>query len=260
MQDIKNIELHINTQAGKKVFFAGDFHLGMPNETESLAREKRICAWLRSIADEAQHIFLMGDLFDVWLEYKHSVPKGYTRFLGCLAELRDQGIPITVFSGNHDLWMYGYFEKEFSIKVYHEPIRIKIDDQVIILGHGDGIWKGEKKYRILKSVLRNKICQGLYKWLHPDLGIPLARYFSKRGHSNKEDNLSKGDDKEYIIQFCKAHSAHHPEVNYYIFGHRHLTNDYEVKKSTRYINTGDWISYNSYVEFESGRAELKHYH
>jgi UDP-2,3-diacylglucosamine hydrolase len=250
----------IQISSGKKIYFAGDFHLGIPDKTSSLLREKLICQWLRSIAPTAEHIFLMGDMFDAWIEYKKAVPKGFTRLLGCLAELRDSGVSISAFSGNHDLWMYGYFEEELQIPVYHQPIEIMLHDKIFFIGHGDGLGPDEKKYKMLKSFLRNPLCQWLYSQLHPNIGLRLAQYFSERGlHKKSEEEKQLPDEQDYLIQFCKMHIYNVPTINYFIFGHRHLMMEKKIAANCTYFNTGDWIRYNSFVEFDGESCTLKQY-
>lgn len=245
---------------GKKVYFASDFHLGIPNQAKSLERERLICRWLDEIKQDAEHIFLLGDLFDAWLEYKNVVPKGYVRFLGKLAELRDSGIMIEAFTGNHDLWMHGYFESELNIKVHHNEIRRTIQGKEFLLAHGDGLGPGDTGYKILKSILRNPFCQWLYRRVHPDTGIGLASYLSRRGpkHEVHLEDEFKGPDKEYLVQYCQQMlSTEH--IDYFIFGHRHLALEYPLSEQSLYVNLGDWIRYNSYAVFDGHDLKLAFY-
>src|SRR5690606_30770414 len=166
---------------GKKVYFASDFHLGIPDKASSLAREKRICRWLDDIKHDAACIYLVGDLFDAWFEYKHVVPKGYLRFLGKLAELSDAGVPIEVFTGNHDLWMNGYFEQELGIPVHKAPIIRTYNEKTFFIGHGDGLGPGDRGYKVLKYIMSHPLAQWLYKGIHPNWGIGLAGWLSGLG-------------------------------------------------------------------------------
>jgi UDP-2,3-diacylglucosamine hydrolase len=129
---------------GKKLYFASDFHLGAPDEAQSKLREKRIIRWLDSIAADAAAIFLVGDIFDFWFEYGQVIPKGFIPFVSKISQLRDQGIPILFFTGNHDLWMKDYFTQELGIPVYHHPIELTVEGKRILVGHGDGL--GHSKY------------------------------------------------------------------------------------------------------------------
>jgi UDP-2,3-diacylglucosamine hydrolase len=241
--------------ANKKVYFASDFHLGIPNHATSLQREKLICNWLENIAPTAEHIFLLGDLFDAWIEYKLVVPKYFTRFLGTLAKLSDAGIPITVFVGNHDLWMYGYFEKELNIPVLHEPVKVSINSAQFLLGHGDGLGPGDAKYKALKKLMTNKVCQKLFSWLHPDVGVRFGNYFSQSGYDKKEHEQVFLGEKEFLIQFCKAHVQIEP-IDYFVFGHRHYKLQHAITPQSTYINLGDWLQYNSYGAFDGTSFHL----
>jgi UDP-2,3-diacylglucosamine hydrolase len=240
----------IQIPAGKKIYFASDFHLGIPDAATSLQREKLICKWLDAISADAHHVFLLGDIFDAWLEYKTVVPKGFTRLLGKLAQLTDSGIGITAFTGNHDLWMYGYFEQELNIPVYHHPIAIQINQKTFLLGHGDGLGPGDHGYKRLKAFLNNKLCQWCYRWVHPDIGVRMANYFSQKGLDKKtDDELFLGEDKEYLILFCKDYIQHN-SIDYFVFGHRHFKMEYAVNAQSTYFNLGDWLKYNSYLVYD----------
>ena len=166
--------------SAKKIFFASDFHLGADAKLSSRDRERQLVRWLDKIAPEAAAIYLVGDLFEFWFEYNSVIPKGYTRFLGKLAALRDQNIPIYAFTGNHDLWMRGYFEEELGIPVYKSPIQIEINGKRFFIGHGDGLGPDDIGYKIMKKIFIWPPNQWFYKWVHPDWGVLLARFFSKK--------------------------------------------------------------------------------
>lgn len=242
---------HINTSG--TVYFASDFHLGLPQDDGDFSRQNLVCRWLESIAEDATHIFLLGDLFDAWFEYKTVIPKGFTRFLGILAALSDQGIDIRIFSGNHDIWMRDYFQKELNIPVYHDKQIFMINDQKFLLAHGDGLGPGDRGYKRLKRLLRNEVAQWLYRWIHPDWGLKMAQYFSRRGtkHITDVPETFKGNDQEWLVQYAlkKLETEH---FDYFIFGHRHLFLDMNLKQNSRYINLGDWIRFYSFAKFENG--------
>jgi UDP-2,3-diacylglucosamine hydrolase len=243
---------------GKKIYFASDFHLGIPDKTASLAREKRICSWLDEIRHDAEQLFLVGDLFDAWFEYAKVVPKGYTRFLGKLAELTDSGLHIEAFTGNHDLWMRGYFQEELNIPVHHQPIERTFNGKKFLIAHGDGLGPGDHGYKFLKSVLRSPVSQWLYRRLHPDTGVRLAEWFSRLGPKhNSEEDAFRGE-KEFLVQFAKD-KLEQEHVDYFIFGHRHITVEYTLPKNSLYMNLGDWIKYDSYAEFDGKELRLKQY-
>jgi len=154
----------------KKVYFASDFHLGIDARLSSREREKQLVRWLEQIRKDAYSIYLVGDVFDFWFEYKTVVPKGYVRLLGKLAELRDEGIPIYFFTGNHDMWMFSYFEEELGIPIYREPIVREIMGKTFFIGHGDGLGPGDHGYKFIKRVFANPVCQWLFERLHPKIG------------------------------------------------------------------------------------------
>lgn len=245
-------------QPGKKIYFASDQHFGAPTPELSSPREKKFVAWLESIKNDAGVLFLLGDLFDFWFEYKTVVPKGFIRVLGKLAELRDAGIEIHFFTGNHDLWMHDYFEKELSIPVYHHPKEFSFYGKDFLIGHGDGLGPGDKGYKRMKKVFTNPFSKWLFRWLHPDLGVKLAQYLSVKNKliSGDSDVTFLGEDKEWLVLYSKRklESKHH---DFFIFGHRHLPMDIAVGPNSRYINLGDWIGYFTYGVFDGQKFELK---
>ena len=245
---------------GKKIYFASDNHLGAPTREASLEREKRFVSWLESIRHDADCIFLLGDLFDFWFEYKRAIPKGFTRVLGKLAEITDSGIPVHYFVGNHDLWMNGYFEEELNIPVYHEPKVFEFNDKSFFIGHGDGLGPGDKGYKRMKKVFTNPVSKWLFRWLHPDLGIKLAQYLSVKNKliSGEEDIKFLGEDKEWLVQYSKR-KLEKDHYDYFIFGHRHLPLEIDLNAGSKYINLGDWITYYTYAEFDGYSLQLKTY-
>ncbi|MEM9141338.1 MAG: UDP-2,3-diacylglucosamine diphosphatase [Bacteroidota bacterium] len=248
--------LHI--PEGKKVYFASDNHLGAPTAGESLPREKKFVAWLEMVRKDAAAIFLLGDLFDFWMEYKTVVPKGFTRVLGKLAEISDSGIPIYFFVGNHDLWMKGYFEEELNIPVFHRPQRFKLNGTTFFLGHGDGLGPGDKGFKRMKKVFTNPLAQRLFRWLHPDIGVRLAQYFSVKNKliSGEEDITFLGEDNEWLVQYAKR-KLEQDHYDYFVFGHRHLPLEIDLNGESTYINLGDWISYYTYAVFDGGKLTLE---
>lgn len=245
---------------GKKIYFLSDFHLGAPNHEASLVREKRIVRFLDEIKNDAAVIFILGDLFDFWYEYKKVVPKGFVRILGKLAELTDSGIIIHFFVGNHDMWMNGYFEKELNIKVFYDPEEFEFNGKKFLIGHGDGLGPGDHKYKFMKKVFRNKFSQWLFGMLHPASGIGLADYFSRKSRSatGNEDEKFLGEEKEWLIVYSRE-LLQKKHFDFFVFGHRHLPIDFKLDDKSVYINLGDWIKYNSYAEFDGQNIQLKYY-
>ena len=252
--------IEIATSKDKKVYFASDQHLGAPKAEQSFVREKKFLAWLNEIKEDAAAIFLVGDLFDFWYEYKTVVPKGFVRVLGKLAEITDSGIPIYFFVGNHDLWMNDYFEKELNIPVYHKPEVFLINNKKVFIGHGDGLGPYDKGFKRLKKVLTFPLFQWLYRWLHPDLGMKLGQYMSVKNRmiSGDEDAKFLGNDKEWLVQYCKRklESNHY---DYFVFGHRHLPLEIQLQENSKYVNLGDWIGHFTYAEFFKKELFLKKY-
>ncbi|MEO8822795.1 MAG: UDP-2,3-diacylglucosamine diphosphatase [Ginsengibacter sp.] len=246
--------------SGKKIYFLSDFHLGAPNHTSSLVREKKIVQFLDEIKNDAAIIFILGDLFDFWFEYKKVVPKGFVRILGKLAELTDSGIVIHFFVGNHDMWMSGYFENELNIDVLYEPKEYEFDEKIFLIGHGDGLGPGDHRYKFMKKIFRNRLSQKLFGMLHPSTGIGLADYFSRksRAAAGNEEEHFLGEKKEWLILYAKEKLAE-KHIDFFIFGHRHLPIVHPLNANSLYINLGDWIKYNSYAVFENGTVNLKYY-
>ena len=244
---------------GKKVYFASDFHLGIPDRATSIEREKRICSWLDSIREDAAQLYLVGDIFDTWFEYRNVVPKGFTRFMGKLAELSDNGLKIEVFTGNHDLWMSGYFVEEMNIPVHFHPIEREINGKKFFIGHGDGLGPGDNGYKLLKKVMSNSFSQWLYRRLHPDTGVGLAAWFSRLGpkHADAPDKEFFGDN-EWLVQFANE-KLKNEHFDYFIFGHRHIAIEYPLKANSLYLNLGDWIKFDSYAVFDGENLNLKFY-
>jgi UDP-2,3-diacylglucosamine hydrolase len=248
----------------KKIYFASDFHFGIPDHTRSLEREKLFVKWLDEVKADAAHIFLMGDIFDFWFEYKTVVPKGFVRLLGKLAEITDSGIPVSLFRGNHDVWAYDYFEKELNIKLYREPEIMDFSGKKFYLAHGDGLGPGDNGYKFLKKVFACRFNQWLFKWLHPDLGARMGLYFSKKSRlanvakDGKKDATNNIQD-EMLYHYSESMLKEHSNINYFIFGHRHLPTQIDLTDQAQLIILGDWISNFTYAVFDGEKLELLRY-
>ncbi len=247
-------------QPQKKIYFLSDFHLGAPNAAASLVREKKIVAFLNSVEATAEAIFIVGDLFDFWYEYKKVVPKGYVRILGKLAQLTDDGVPIHFFVGNHDMWMKDYFATELNIPVYFEPKEFIFNNKKFLIGHGDGLGPGDKGYKFIKKIFRNKICQWLFGAIPPNIGIGIADFFSKksRAKTGTTNEVFLGNENEWLVLYANdmLQSKHY---DYFIFGHRHLPLHIQLNTTSQYINLGDWINYFSYAVFDGEKTTLEFY-
>ena len=243
-----------------KIYFASDFHLGVPTHAESLEREKKIISWLDEIKEDAKSIYLLGDIFDFWFEYKAVVPKGFVRLLGKLAELSDNGTDIFLIKGNHDLWMHDYFPKEVGVQIIEDKTILSENGKKIFLAHGDGLGPGDFGYKMIKKIFTNKICQWLFAKLHPNFGLDIAHFWSKRSRIANNKNLEQflGEEKEWLVSYCKEKQKENP-VDYYIFGHRHLPLEIEIDTKAKYINLGDWIHHNSYAVFDGENLILEYF-
>ena len=241
----------------EKIYFASDFHLGSPNLKDSLKREKLIVCWLDEIKKDSKAIYLLGDIFDFWFEYRKVIPKGFVRFLGKLAELTDSGVAVHFFVGNHDLWMHDYLEKEIGIKVHHANIIIREDKKELFIGHGDGLGKGDYLYKFLRIIFTSRICQWIFSRIHPNLALRLAHAWSKSSKKSNDAQFSS-NEKEILFGYCQKKQKINP-VDYYIFGHRHLPLEITLDEKATYINTGDWIKHYTYAVLDNGKLELKIY-
>jgi UDP-2,3-diacylglucosamine hydrolase len=244
----------------KNIYFASDFHFGIPDHASSLEREKLFVKWLDEVKTDAAAIFLMGDIFDFWFEYKTVVPKGFVRLLGKLAEIADSGVPVSLFRGNHDVWAFNYFERELNIKLYRNPEIMEFNGKKFYLSHGDGLGPGDNGYKFLKKVFACRVNQWLFRWLHPDLGAKMGLYFSKR---SRLANIAKEGKKDYtnniqdemLYKYTLEMSQKHPDIDYFIFGHRHLPTSEKIGKAEMVI-LGDWITNFTYAVFDGEDLKL----
>jgi UDP-2,3-diacylglucosamine hydrolase len=248
----------VTFSGNKKIYFLSDFHLGAPDAASSLQREKQVVKFLDEIKNDAAEIFIVGDMFDFWYEYRRVIPKGYTRLLGKLAELSDAGIPMHFFVGNHDMWMKDYFQKELNIPIYFEPKEFERNGKKFLIGHGDGLGPGDNGYKFLKKIFRNPFCKWLFGILPPYIGMGLANYFSRtsRAQTGASEEVFLGEDKEWLIIHCKE-ILKEKNIDFFVFGHRHLAIDFRLNTNSRYINLGDWIHYYTYAVFDGNELQLR---
>jgi UDP-2,3-diacylglucosamine hydrolase len=241
-----------------KIYFASDFHLGSPSYKASRKREKQIVAWLDEVKKDAKEIYLVGDIFDFWFEYKTVIPRGFVRLQGKIAEITDSGIPVHFFIGNHDMWIFDYIPKELGVILHKEPIEKEFDGKKFFIGHGDGLGPGDLKYKFLKKVFRSSVCQWLFARIHPNLGIGIANAWSKQSRASTPDYEEHylGDDKEFLTQFCNE-TLKTKHYDFFIFGHRHLKLDIDLPQQSKYINLGEWFSQKSYGVWDGEKFELK---
>jgi UDP-2,3-diacylglucosamine hydrolase len=251
----KQINLQISLLPNKKLYFLSDIHLGSPNEESSLQREKKLVQFLDNIKQNAQAIFFVGDIFDFWFEYKHAVPKYYIRFFAKIIELREQQIDVYFIKGNHDLWMGNYLENMLNVQLIEDKIYLDCMSKKFFITHGDGKGPNDIKYKILKKIFTNKICQFLFSYLHPDIGIKIAQTWSRSSFTNPKVEFFKGEDKEWLIQYAKKKMAEQ-YFDFFIFGHRHLPMQLNLEQKTTYTNLGDWIANFTYAIFDGQQLIL----
>ncbi|MCU0362645.1 MAG: UDP-2,3-diacylglucosamine diphosphatase [Bacteroidales bacterium] len=244
-------------EKNSKIYFASDFHLGLPAGSSPVLREKRVTAWLRQAAADATEIFLLGDVFDFWWEYRHVVPKGFTRFLGAVSEITDSGIPVHFFTGNHDMWTGSYLSEECGMIVHYHPLTIDINGKIFHLAHGEGLGSQSIGYKVLLSVFRNKTLQKLYSSLHPAIGVGIGQRWSLSSRLGKGVRLEfMGDEKEDLIRYAKQVMMSE-RVDYFIFGHRHLEMKYMLSPACEIVFLGDWINGGSYAVWDGSELRFE---
>lgn len=246
-----------------KIFFASDAHLGSRYIADPLGTEKKLVRWMDSIKQEAKAIYFLGDMFDYWYEYKFVVPRGYVRFLGKLAELVDDGIEIHLFIGNHDIWMFSYLQQEIGVQVHQGPLIIDLLGKRFFLAHGDEVGEQSLGFRFIRAMFRNKFCQWLYSAIHPRWTFGFALGWSldsrKKGVEKLEEQHYQGESGEYLVRFANEYLQTHPDINFFIFGHRHILLDKPLSPTCRMLIGGDWMRFFSYIEWDGKELVLKQF-
>ncbi len=247
---------------GKKAYFLSDVHLGASALSESVNRERecRLVGWLEQIRNDCATLFLLGDIFDFWFEYKRVVPKGAVRFLAKVAEFTDQGIPVWFFTGNHDVWLFDYLQKECGVRILKQDAAFVIERKKFYLGHGDGLDPHDRGYLCIRRIFHNRFLQRCFRWLHPDVGVGLARRWSAHSRKSKQNGACpKASGRENGQQEIENYARcilKQESFDYFIFGHLHLPTDIPLGGGSRYINTGDWITHFSYAVFDGRDVRL----
>ncbi|WP_316840801.1 UDP-2,3-diacylglucosamine diphosphatase [Pedobacter gandavensis] len=243
----------------KNIYFASDFHLGSPNHQESRKREDRIIRWLNAIESSCSELFLMGDIFDFWFEYHEVVPKGFVRLQGKLASMTDAGIKIYFFKGNHDMWVKDYFTTEMGIEVISDELIMERNGKSFYLHHGDGLGPGDEKYKLLRKVFRNPICQWLFSIVPPRIGLGIANWWSGSSRvANKKEEAFHGEAFEWLAIYAKE-QLEKRHYDYFVFGHRHLPLEIDLNGKSKYVNLGEWINFNSYAVFDGKELTLNYF-
>lgn len=246
----------------KKVYFISDAHLGSRAIKDGRAQERKLVRFLDEIKNKASAIYLLGDMFDFWYEYRYVVPKGYTRFLGKLSELTDLGVEVHYFIGNHDIWCGDYLEKECGVIMHREPITTQIMGKTFYLAHGDGLGDPDKAFKILRKMFHSKFLQKMFSTIHPRWSINFGLNWAKHSRDKRVDGKEPeymGEDKEYLVIYSKEYLKQHPEINFFIYGHRHIMLDIMLSRSARTLILGDWITYFSYAVFDGENMILEQF-
>ena len=252
----------------KSIFFISDAHLGSRALKHTRQQERRLCRFLDEIKDKASAVYMLGDIFDFWFEYRTVVPKGFTRFLGKVSELTDSGVEVHFFAGNHDSWCHEYLTQECGVIMHYEPMTLELCDQTFYLGHGDGLGDPDPWFRFLRSIFHNRFCRRLFRWLHPDLGMEFGLRWAKHSRQKHERCLQDGsggdpdylgEDREYLVCYAKEYLRDHPGINFFIFGHRHIPLDLMLSRETRLLLLGDWVSLCTYAVFDGTHMFLESY-
>ena len=244
------------------IYFISDAHLGSLATEHRRTQERRLVRFLDDIKDKAEAVYMLGDMFDFWYEYKHVVPKGYTRFLGKVSELTDNGVEVHYFTGNHDIWAYGYLEKECGVILHRKPTTVELHGKTFYLGHGDGLGSSNRSFRFIRSVFHNRLCQKLFSWLHPDIGVKFGLNWAFHSRMKRKDGKEVpylGEQREPLIRYSKEYLKEHPDVDYFIFGHRHIEIDFMLTKQSRLLVLGEWISLFTYAVFDGEHMFLENY-
>ena len=240
-----------------KIYFASDFHLGLKTGTSPIEREKEVTGWLKNIAGEADEIYLVGDIFDFWWEYKLVVPRGFTRFLGAISELTDKGIPVHFFTGNHDMWVKDYLAKECGMIIHTDPLTTSFNGKIFHIAHGEGLGSRNLPYKLLLKVFHNKILRRLYSSLHPSIGVGIGHRWSLSSRLGKGIRLEfLGEENEDLIRYAGSVSERE-KIDHFIFGHRHLAMTYKMKEGSEICFLGDWIHHSSYAEWDGSALTLR---
>jgi UDP-2,3-diacylglucosamine hydrolase len=239
------------------IYFASDFHLGLPAGSDPRERENKIINWLESIVDDAKEIYLLGDVFDYWWEYKRVVPKGFTRFLGTIGRITDSGVPVHFFTGNHDMWVNDYFIIECGMIIHTEPFFTSFDNKKFLLAHGEGLGTTSFGYKLLLSIFRNKTLRVLYAAMHPNIGMNIGLRWSLNSR------LAKGITREFLgaehedlIKYAR-NVLKSDQIDYFLFGHRHLAMTFRISEQSEVIFLGDWIRHGSYAQWTGEKLILK---
>ncbi len=246
----------------KNIYFLSDAHLGSLAVPHQRTQERRLVRFLDAIKDKAAAVYLLGDMFDFWYEYRYVVPRGYTRFLGKLSELTDKGVEVHYFTGNHDIWAYDYLERECGVTLHRGEQTVEIYGHEFFLAHGDGLGDRDLAFRFIRAVFHNRLCQRLFSALHPRWGMAFGLAWAKHSyirHKKTDSPVFQGEEKEHLVRYARDYMTDHPEIDYFIFGHRHIELDMQLERHTRLLILGDWITQFSYAVYDGTHLFLAEY-
>ena len=246
----------------KPIYFLSDAHLGSRAVQHSRTQERRLVRFLDSIKEKAGAVYMLGDMFDFWHEYKLVVPKGFTRFLGKVSELTDLGVEVHFFTGNHDIWAYDYLEKECGCIIHRYPLTLELGDKLFFMAHGDGLGDPDPRFKFLRWLFHNRLAQILFASVHPRWGLEVGLQWAKHSrltHEGENAPTYLGEDQEHLVLFAKDYLRTHPDVNYFIFGHRHIELDLLLSRTSRILILGDWISQFTYAVFDGNQLWMENY-
>lgn len=242
------------------IYFASDLHLGMHPGEDSLRREKYFVDWLEEIRKNASELWLLGDVFDYWFEYRKVVPRGFTRFLGKMAQLSDEGISIHIFTGNHDVWFFDYLPAEIGATIHRNIVIREWNNHRFLLGHGDGLIPADRGYRLLQGIFRNRTLQWLYSRIHPNGSMAFAQWWSRKSRQKKGSYVSfLGAEKEHQVIYARNAIAEDPSIEYFVFGHRHVPYQIRIAENSHVVCLGDWISNFTYAVFDGEHFQMHRY-
>lgn len=251
----------------KNIYFISDAHLGSRAISHQRRQERRLVRFLDEVKDKASAVYMLGDMFDFWFEYRRVVPQGFTRFLGKVSELTDAGVEVHFFTGNHDIWCWDYLQQECGCIIHHGPQTLSLGDKTFYLAHGDGLGYTTRGFRLIRGIFHNKVCQWLFRWLHPDLGMAFGLNWAKHSRLKHEsyDGVHageppyKGENREPLVIFAKDYLKTHPDVNYFLFGHRHIELDLQLTRTARMLILGDWVTQFTYAVYDGENMFLESY-
>lgn len=246
----------------KNIYFLSDAHLGSWAIPHGRTQERRLVRFLDSIKHKAAAVYLLGDMFDFWYEYRYVVPRGYTRLLGKLSELCDNGVEVHYFTGNHDIWAYDYLQKECGLTLHFRPQTVELYDKTFFLAHGDGLGDRSRSFRLIRAVFHSRLCQRLFSALHPRWGMALGHTWARHSyiqHKQTDDPAYMGEEREPLVRYARRYSQSHPDIDYFLFGHRHIELDIKLNRRTRLMILGDWISHFTYAVYDGEHMFLEEY-